>query len=165
MSTGDPNACLTGGCACGAARYRLAAAPIWVHCCHCTDCQRESGSGFLVNALIEADRLLLDAGRAVPVSVPSASGAGQVIWRCSICQVALWSTYSGNDAIRFARGGTLDRPDQIVPDIHIYTASKLSWVAIPAGARAVPRFYDYERTWPAEAWARRQAALGQRTGG
>jgi hypothetical protein len=140
-------------------RYRLASAPIWVHCCHCTDCQRETGSAFAVNALIEADRVHVAAGRPVSILTPSASGQGQTIWRCPACQVALWSNYGGNAAIRFVRAGTLDRPGAISPDIHIYAASKLPWVPIPAGARAVARFYDYESTWPAEAWARRAAAL------
>lgn len=150
---------LAGGCACTTVRYRLASAPIWVHGCHCTDCQRETGSGFAVNALIEADRVELTAGRPVPIETPSASGRGQTIWRCPACQVALWSNYGGNTAIHFVRAGTLDRPGLIVPDIHIYTASRLPWVALPADARAVPRFYDYRSTWPAEAWARRAAAL------
>ncbi len=140
-------------------RYRLASAPIWVHCCHCTSCQRETGSGFAVNALIEADRVEITAGRPVPILTPSESGRGQTIWRCPVCQVALWSNYGGNAAIHFVRAGTLDRPGAVLPDIHIYTASKLPWVTIPAGARAVPRFYDYHSTWPAEAWERRAAAL------
>jgi hypothetical protein len=155
---------LTGGCACDGVRYRLVSLPIWVHCCHCTACQRETGSGFAVNALIEADRVELAAGRPAPILTPSESGKGQAIWRCPACQVALWSNYGGNAAIRFVRAGTLDRPGRIVPDIHIYTASKLPWVALPAGARAVPCFYDYRSTWPAEAWARREAALGRHSG-
>jgi hypothetical protein len=92
---------------------------------------------------------------------PSESGRGQRVWRCPLCQVALWSNYGGNGAVHFVRAGTLDRPDRIVPDIHIYTASKLPWVTIPTGARAVPRFYDYQSTWPPDAWARRAAALAQ----
>jgi hypothetical protein len=95
----------------------------------------------------------------VPILTPSESGRGQTIWRCPVCQVALWSNYGGNAAIHFVRAGTLDRPGAVLPDIHIYTASKLPWVTIPAGAPAVPRFYDYRSTWPAEAWERRAAAL------
>lgn len=152
---------LVGGCACGAVRYRLASAPLWAHCCHCTYCQRETGSAFAVNALIEADRVELTAGRPVAILTPSESGRGQKIWRCPGCQVALWSNYGGRDAIHFLRAGTLDRPGSVVPDIHIYTASKLPWVAIPANARLVPRFYDYESTLPAEAFQRRQAAIAR----
>jgi hypothetical protein len=159
MSTDEPAIELTGGCACGTVRYRLSSAPIWVHCCHCTDCQRETGSAFAINAIVEADRVELTAGGPALTLTPSASGQGQKIWRCPSCHVALWSNYGGRDALHFVRTGTFDRPGAVTPDIHIYTSSKLPWVAIPAGAPAVPRFYDYESIWPAEAWARRQAAL------
>ena len=66
---------LEGGCACGAVRYRLTSAPMFVHCCHCRDCQRQTGSAFVLNALIEADRV--DACRAISKAVwcrPTAGG-------------------------------------------------------------------------------------------
>ena len=150
---------LAGGCACGAVRYRMPA-PIWTHCCHCTWCQRETGSAFAVNAMVEADRVEVTAGRPVAVRTPSESGRGQLVTRCPDCRVALWSTYSA-PAILFVRAGTLDRPGAVVPDIHIFTASKLPWVEIPPGARAVPKFYDYAETWPPEALARREAAIAR----
>ena len=111
--------------------------------------------------MIEADRVGLVTGAPAPILTPSESGRGQTIWRCPDCQVALWSNYGGRSAIHFLRAGTLDRPGRIAPDMHIFAASKLPWVTIPAGARAVPRFYDYGTTWPAEAWERRQAALAR----
>ena len=115
-----------GGCACGAVRYRLNAAPMFVHCCHCTSCQTETGSAFAVNALIEADEVGTTKGAAEPLLTPSESGRGQTIWRCPDCRVALWSNYAGGGgAIRFVRVGTLDTPAALPPDIHIYTRSKL----------------------------------------
>jgi hypothetical protein len=149
---------LTGGCACGGVRYRLLARPLWTHCCHCTWCQRETGSAFAINALVEFDRVEVTAGRPEPLLTPSASGRGQVITRCPDCRVALWSAYGG-PAILFVRAGTLDQRQRIVPDIHIFTASKLPWVRIPPGARSVPEFYSYRETWPDEAWKRREAAI------
>lgn len=151
---------LTGGCACGAVRYRLLERPIWTHCCHCTWCQRETGSGFAINALIEFDRIVATTGRPAPVHVPSESGNGQRIFRCANCQVALWSIYSA-PAILFIRAGTLDEPRLIVPDIHIFISSRLPWVQIPRGARAVPEFYDYAETWPRDSFARREAAIAR----
>ncbi len=150
---------LEGGCTCRAVRYRLTAAPLYVHCCHCTWCQRETGSAFAVNALIEATRVELLAGPHEDILTPSLSGKGQVIARCPECRVAVWSLYGSNPAIRFIRVGTLDDPARCPPDIHIFTASKLPWVAIPEGARAVPEFYSYRETWPAGSWARRAAAM------
>ena len=133
--------------------------PIFVHCCHCRWCQRETGSAFVLNALIEADRVVVDQGAPVVIVTPSESGAGQRVARCPHCQVALWSVYAGaGEAIRFVRVGTLENPVRLPPDIHIFTESKQPWVVLPADARQVAQFYDYESTWPAESWRRYNAA-------
>lgn len=150
-----------GGCACRAVRYRMTSAPLFVNCCHCRWCQRESGAAFALNALIEADRVVLLKGAPEAVATPSVSGKGQKIHRCPVCRVALWSNYFGaGDAIRFVRVGTLDEPDRLPPDIHIFTVSKQPWVILPPGAPAVPEYYDLDKYWPAESLARRRALLG-----
>ena len=149
-----------GGCACGKVRYRLRSAPMFVHCCHCTSCQTETGSAFALNALIEAGEVGTTKGAAEPLLTPSESGRGQTIWRCPDCRVALWSNYAGGgDAIRFVRVGTLDTPAALPPDIHIYTRSKLPWVRLPDGVPAVEEYYDPAALWPAESLARRDRAL------
>src|SRR5437868_2619555 len=128
-----------GGCTCRAVRYRMTSRPMFVHCCHCRWCQRETGAAFALNAMIEADRIELLAGAPELVPTPSASGKGQKIWRCPSCRIAVWSNYAGaGDAIRFVRVGTLDEPDRVPPDIHIFTQSKQPWVVLPPGATAVP---------------------------
>ena len=150
-----------GGCACGAVRYRLTAAPLFVHGCHCTDCQTETGSAFATNALIEAGEVELLQGEPVRVDTPSASGKGQAIWRCPRCFVALWSNYVGaGEAIRFLRAGTLDDPGDLQPDVHIYVRSKRPWVILPEGVPAFETYYDMKALWPAESWARVKAARG-----
>ncbi len=58
-----------GGCACGQVRYRMTSEPMFVHCCHCRDCQRQTGSAFVLNALIEADRVTRLEGAPEPVPV------------------------------------------------------------------------------------------------
>ena len=147
-----------GGCTCRRVRYRMAARPLFVHCCHCRWCQRETGTAFALNALIEADRVELLAGEVEVVDTPSASGRGQRISRCPACRIAVWSNYAGGgDAVRFVRVGTLDEPDGFPPDVHIYTASKQPWVTLPAGTPAVPEFYEASELWPAESLARRAA--------
>ena len=152
---------LEGGCTCGAVRYRLNDAPMFVHCCHCTSCQTETGSAFVLNALIESDRVETIAGVPEPVMTPSESGRGQQIWRCPDCKVALWSNYGGAaDILRFVRIGTLDRPGALPPDVHIYTRSKLPWVRLPDGVPAVEAYYDSKALWPATSLARRQALFG-----
>ncbi len=152
---------IEGGCACSAVRYRMTGRPLIVHCCHCRWCQRETGSAFALNAMIEADRVLLVRGALEMVLTPSESGRGQKIWRCLDCRVAVWSNYPGaGDKVRFVRVGTLDTPDALPPDIHIYTLSKQPWVVIPEGTRAVPEYYDPREVWPAESRARWKALKG-----
>lgn len=147
-----------GGCACRHVRYRLTGPPLFVHCCHCTWCQRETGSAFVINALIEADRVELLSGSVEVIDTPSASGKGQKIHRCLNCRIALWSNYAGaGDAVRFVRVGTLDEPTRMPPDIHIYTSTKQPWVILPEAVPAVPEFYDFKEYWPAESIERSKA--------
>jgi hypothetical protein len=145
-----------GGCACGEVRYRLASGPLFVHCCHCLNCQRQTGSAFVVNALIEADRVELLRGAPRRVPVPREEAPAQEIWRCPTCQVALFSLYSRPD-VRFVRVGTLDDPAALDPDVHIYTRSKLPWVTLPAGVPAVDGYYDMRELWPAASLERLKA--------
>jgi hypothetical protein len=147
-----------GGCACGEARYRLASEPPFVHCCHCLNCQRQTGSAFVINLLIETDRVELLAGEPQPVDVPRDDGGAQRIWRCTTCQIALYSQYTRPE-FRYVRAGTLDEPRGITPDVHIFTRSKVDWVTLPADVPAFEIFYDMEELWPAESIARLEAAL------
>ena len=151
---------MDGRCTCGDVRFKLASGPLFVHCCHCRWCQRETGSAFALNALIEADRVMLLKGAPDLVLTPSESGKGQTIARCPRCRIALWSTYGGSELVRFVRVATLDEPQLFPPDIHIYTSSKLPWVALPAGTPAVPEYYRSSEVWPSDALARRRALLG-----
>jgi hypothetical protein len=151
-----------GGCTCRAVRYRMTSMPLFVHCCHCRWCQRESGASFALNAIIESDRVALSCGEPDVVMTPSNSGRGQKIARCPACRIALWSNYAGaGDALRFVRVGTLDEPDRLPPDIHIFTASKQPWVVLPPQIPAVQEYYDRALYWPAESLARRAALLAR----
>ncbi len=138
-----------------------------MHCCHCRWCQRETGASFALNAMIEADRVVLLEGELEIVDTPSNSGKGQRIARCPRCHVAVWSNYAGaGDAVRFVRVGTLDDPDRFPPDIHIFTESKQPWVVLPPGAPAVPAYYKASDYWPRESLERRAALqTGRQSGG
>jgi hypothetical protein len=151
---------MEGGCACGALRYRLASAPMFVHCCHCRDCQRQTGSAFAINALIETDRVAVLSGEFTAVAMPTDSGRPHDIHRCSRCGTAVWSHYGGLAALRFVRVGTLDDPAALPPDVHIYTRSKLPWVTLPPTVRAFEAYYSSRELWPADSLARRRAILG-----
>jgi hypothetical protein len=161
--TGEGDFSLEGGCTCRAVRYRMTSRPLFVHCCHCRWCQRETGASFALNAMIEADRVVVLKGSPETVNTPSNSGKGQKIVRCPTCRIALWGNYAGaGDAVRFVRVGTLDEPDRLPPDIHIFTASKQPWVVLPPGTPAVAEYYDRNEYWPKESLARRRAILGEK---
>jgi hypothetical protein len=149
-----------GGCTCRHVRYRMMSSPLFVHCCHCRWCQRETGSAFALNAMIESDRVHLLQGDVTIIDTPSNSGKGQRISRCPRCEVAVWSSYAGaGDAIRFVRVGTLDEPASLAPDIHIYTASKQPWVQLPPDIPAETAYYKASGRWPADSLERRAALL------
>jgi hypothetical protein len=147
-----------GGCACGEVRYRLASEPLFVHCCHCLNCQRQTGSAFVINLLIETDRVELTAGTPEPIDVPRDDGSSQRIFRCPTCQVALFSEY-GHPGIRFVRAGTLDDPRDIRPDVHIFTKSKVSWVTLPESVPAFEIYYETRSLWPSASLGRLDAIL------
>ncbi len=145
-----------GGCTCGEIRFEITSKPLFVHCCHCRWCQRETGSSFALNAMIESNRVRLLKGELEIVNTLSHSGRGQKISRCPSCHVAVWSNYAG-DALRFVRVGTLDMPDSMPPDIHIFTASKQSWVLLSPDTPVVAEYYASSKYWPRESLVRRDA--------
>ena len=160
--TDNPAFPIDGGCDCGLLRYRMVTSPLIVHCCHCRWCQRESGASFALNAMIEADRVLHLGAEPDLVDTPSQSGKGQKIARCPRCRVAIWSNYGGaGPVLRFVRVGTLDQPDLLPPDIHIYAATKQPWIVFPPGVASVPEYYERDSVWTAQALARRRAILPQ----
>lgn len=156
---------LSGSCSCGEVRFELLTAPMFIHCCHCTLCQKQTGSAFAINALIETERIVLSAGKPVAISMPTESGRPHDIHRCPTCQIAVWSDYGRRPALRFVRVATLDEPHALVPDVHIFTRSKVPWVSLPADVRQFPEYYELEKEWPADSLARRTACLSPRGSG
>jgi hypothetical protein len=155
---GDDRPIHEGRCTCGRVRYRMLGDPMFVHCCHCTWCQRETGSAFALNALVEADLVELLAGEVEVVDTPSASGKGQRISRCPVCRVALWSNYAGSgELVRFIRVGTLLEPGRLPPDVHIFTSTRQPWVVLPPGARVFDEYYRTSEEWPPASLERRKA--------
>ncbi|ULB08999.1 GFA family protein [Cereibacter azotoformans] len=149
---------MEGGCTCGEVRYRLTERPLFVHCCHCRWCQRETGSAFALNALIETERVSLLRGAPEMGTLPSASGQGQEVARCPSCRTALWSHYGGTGRLMaFVRVGALDAPELCPPDIHIYTSTRLTWVVLDDRVPAMEGYYRRSAHWPAESLARFEA--------
>jgi len=160
MTTND--AYTEGTCACGQVKYSLASKPMFVHCCHCSWCQRETGSAFALNAMIETHQLQVVRGDIETINIPSNSGKGQLIARCPSCKIAIWSHYGGaKEKVAFVRVGTLINPSLCPPDIHIFTSTQLSWVKLNDDVPQMEEFYRRSEQWPAESIERYNAVLGR----
>jgi hypothetical protein len=146
-----PPATRAGGCACGAVRYRLTARPLIVHACHCRDCQRLTGSAFVINAWIER-KLVEVSGAAAPRSFMLRGGSGKEheVFFCETCGTQVWSRYgiAPGEAL-FVRAGTLDDPHAFEPDVHIFTRTKAPWLTLPDGVRAFRSIYRIDAVWSA----------------
>lgn len=151
----------SGGCFCRAVRYRLLDTPMFVHCCHCTECQNQTGTAFVVNAIIETAKLEKIRGTLEKVAMSKKGEPPHDIYRCKKCKVAVWSDYGHRPGIRFVRVGTFDRPGLIKPDVHIFTRSKVPWVRLPKDARAFKIYYEMQKLWPKKSLTRRQKAIAQ----
>ena len=151
---------LEGGCFCGKVRYRLASAPMFVNCCHCRNCQNQTGSAFVINAFIETDRIEKLSGEPEVATVDSGSGRPHDIYRCPACRIAVWSDYGRRPGIRLVRVSTLDDPAALPPNAHIFTRSRLPWIRLPEDVPSCEVYYDTEKLWPPESLERLRAALG-----
>ncbi|HVK79649.1 MAG TPA: GFA family protein [Verrucomicrobiae bacterium] len=150
-----------GGCSCGAVRYRLTSRPMFTNCCHCLDCQKQTGGAFAINAMIETSRIEMLSGELAVIDMPSPSGRGHEVHRCPKCEVALWSNYGRRTWMRFVRVATLDAPHAVQPDAHIFTRSRVPWVRLPDDTPAFEIYYDTSKQWSAESLARLAAASGK----
>jgi hypothetical protein len=156
----DQSASLSGGCACGEVRYEVKAQPIFVNNCHCTLCQRQTGSTSVVNAFVESEHLVQLSGETTRHVVKAGSGGDHVIVRCSTCGTAMWSFYPrlGELGAGF-RAGTLDDPSALTPDAAIFTEDKMKWVTLPEGIPAFPTTYNPAELLPPERFARLKALI------
>jgi hypothetical protein len=150
---------IDGGCFCKAVRYRLHREPMFVNCCHCLNCQAQTGSAFVVNAIIETNQIELLSGELVVYEVVSGHGGPHDIFRCSECGVAVWSRYERREGMRLVRVCTLDDPTLLEPQAHIFTRSKLPWVTLPEGVPSFEAFYKTQEVWPEESFKRAMAAM------
>lgn len=150
----------TGACGCGQVTYRMSSAPMFVHCCHCQECQKQTGSAYVLNAIIEADRVSC-SGETTENRLATPSGKGQIITRCASCGTAVFSSYLVRlGKLTYVRVGTLDNPDLCPPDAQIFTASKQAWVSLSKGIPIFENFYEFKEVWPEEAYRRLTAIFG-----
>ena len=162
----DPTV-LKGRCTCNYVQYEITSSPLIVHCCHCRNCQRQSGAAFALNALFDADSVYVSSGETHEIVADTPSGQGQPITRCPKCATAVWSSYYMHglrEMILFIRVGTLDEPDLFPPDVHIFTTSKQPWVALPPDAISFNEFYEIDEVWPLESKNIRKSLLKKMPG-
>lgn len=146
-----------GGCFCKAVRYELQDAPMFVNCCHCTECQNQTGSAFVINAIIETDKIKF-RGKIERYAMSPKGGSPHDIYRCKKCKVAVWSDYGRRPWVRFVRVGTLDNPRELKPDAHIFVRSKQTWVKIPKNQPSFKIYYEMKKLWPKKSLLRRDLA-------
>jgi hypothetical protein len=152
---------LKGTCGCGEVIYQMSSKPMFVHCCHCSECQKQTGSAYALNAIIETDRVEFD-GSVVENTLPTPSGHGQVITRCAKCGTAVFSSYLLRlGKLRYIRVGTLDDPSKCPPDVQIFTSSKQPWVSLNLGIPIFDNFYKIEEVWPDASLARWHGLFGK----
>jgi hypothetical protein len=147
-----------GGCDCRALRYRLTRAPLIVHACHCRDCRRLTGSAYAFNAWIEKEFVELLSGTPVRYARKGGSGTGHDVYFCGSCGTTIYSDYlRPPGSYWWVRVGTLDDPDLLAPDVHIFTRSQHRSVVLPEGVPAFRDYYERGEVWPAESLARMEA--------
>ncbi|MGQ0654683.1 MAG: GFA family protein [Betaproteobacteria bacterium] len=120
-----------GGCMCGAARYRIEGEPLTFYACHCTDCQRRSGSAFGLSMLVPRKAVALTQGETLPVEAAVENGRVKRAVACAKCRTHLWGVSGRNPEVLVIRPGTLDDKSGLAPVAHMWTRSKQPWVALP----------------------------------
>jgi len=128
---------IEGGCNCGSVRYRIKSAPLAVAVCHCSNCRRQSGSAFSVNIVVRADAMELTGDLTTYEDRDTESGAPVLRQFCATCGSPIQSLSAASPKIAIVKAGTADDPGRFTPAVHVWTASALPWVEIPAD---LPRF-------------------------
>ena len=143
-----------GGCACGKTRYQVIKNPMFVHCCHCHLCQQQTGSAFILHAFLEPENIKIISSNLTTHNMPAGSGQRHIVKRCAHCATGIISHYGPKDTLSIIKVGTLDDPNLMPPDAHVFTKDKLDWVTLPKGIPSFEKFYDIEATWSKESYLR-----------
>ena len=120
----------TGGCQCGKLRYELTQAPTLVYTCHCTDCQRLSGSAFSLGVALPETGFRLTAGE--PRALQRVPDSGRINTRFVCPDCASWVYSQPRGGVIRVRAGSLDDRSWLRPTRHIWTRSKQPWITLPA---------------------------------
>lgn len=131
---------------------------MFTHACHCTDCQRTTGSAFVIHSVLLGDDLQVE-GETKAGMLPSGSGAGCEIHFCAACGTYIWCRYLYHKVDVIAlRVGTLDDTSQVSPQAHIFTRSKQPWLKLPEDVPAFEEALNRDAVWTAESIERYENA-------
>jgi hypothetical protein len=125
---------LTGGCCCGGVRYAITGLPTALYCCHCKDCQRQSGSAFAMSMFVPRDALAITAGRPKSWRRRADSGRLMRCVFCADCGTRLYNEPESRPETVVVKPGTLDDTSWLDPAGEIWTASRQPWVPLPPGS-------------------------------
>ena len=160
MSKAKPFPAIHGGCFCGSTRYRLETAPLFCYACHCTDCNKQTGSVYACFTSIENDHITSIG--ALPPKITTAIRSGGIIRHmasCGKCGTRLWASGDTTPVTADIATGTLDLPELMEPDLHSYIESKISWAILPESAKTCRGPFDYRKHWPKSSLKRLEAAV------
>jgi hypothetical protein len=122
---------LTGGCPCGALRFEVTAMPLLLYACHCTECQRWSGSAFSMSMPVAAPSFRMVAGAPKPFRRIGASGVKNTCWFCGHCGGRAYGQPDARSDLIVVRAGTLDDTSWLRPIAHVYLRSAQAWERVP----------------------------------
>tara|TARA_Y100001934_G_C12157277_1_gene680227 strand:+ start:280 stop:783 length:504 start_codon:yes stop_codon:yes gene_type:complete len=150
-----------GGCECGDTRYQFVGEPLFIHACHCTLCQRITGSAFQISMLMTKSQFSLSKGQPAVWHLKADSGNVRPVFFCERCGCQLYGDAPGRGPeIMWIQSGTLDDTTWFSPRAHIWTSSMQSWLTLPVDVPAFDTNYDAVKVWPASSLARMQASPG-----
>ena len=151
MKAVNPPPPYTGRCFCEETRYRITAEPLTLYACHCTDCQKRTGSAFGLSMWVPRTAIEVTTGEATLQVLKGPDGRGRPGRMCPQCGARLWSEPEKRPTLAVLRAGTLDDTSWLRPVAHIWTRSAQPWFEFPAGVAAYAtqpaHFTELLRLW------------------
>jgi hypothetical protein len=132
-------------------RFQVTAMPLLVYACHCTECQRWSGSAFSLSMPVKADSFGLTRGETQHFRRTGAGGVESTYRFCGNCGGRVYGQRSARPDIISVRAGTLDDTSWLRPIAHVYMRSAQAWERIPNNAECfdiLPKdFWSLAEKW------------------
>ncbi|KAF1962301.1 HET-domain-containing protein [Byssothecium circinans] len=152
---------MKGGCFCTKTRFRIDAPPLFCHACHCSDCQKQSGSVYGCSATVLTTDITCGSQPPKIDKTVRPSGQERSVASCELCGTVLWATGDMSPITTGVKVGVLDHPEIMEPDFHCFVENKIPWVILPEGARTGEGMLDFREVWPRASLRRFDEAIGK----